>query len=175
MATNQNLLNGQVITAAQCNGGNGIAENGTHYLWSSNEISSQNDNSVEVTVTYEDNLPDPEVSVAKYNLVTILETKDAAGNWHPFHYQFQPFVKQEFGNKHILIFNPRIFNLDEGVPSTISNGLTNIAVESRKQGSLSDNFRICVVVNEFGFDENGATAASFNQVKLTVSYEIDNI
>jgi len=148
-----------------------VVANGSYSLFTSGKVNLvAGDNWLEVVVTYHQNLPDPEVQVSKYNLTAIIETEDDDGNWHPIHFQYRPFIKQETGNIHIIRLDPNAFQLDYGVPSTISNGNTNIAVESIKQGVLPDDFRVKVMVNEFGHDSNGATSASFDEATFSVTY-----
>lgn len=149
-----------------------VTENGQYNLYSSNAINNPTDaNSLRVVVEYKNNLPDPESTVVKYNLVTIVESSDSQGNWYPLHYQYQPFVKEEAGGKHILVLEPSMFTFDEGVPSSIYDGVKNIAIESKKQGRLSDDFRICVFLNENGYGEPGA----FQSVDVSLHYEIYNV
>lgn len=159
------LLNNQLLNNS------GVTGNGQFHLFTSNPVSNSNDrNSLRVVVDYSNNVPDPESTPIAYNLVAIVESSDGQGNWYPLNYQFQPFVKEEQGKKHILTLEPGIFNLDEGVASTVYDGVKNVAVESRKQGHLSDDFRICIILNENGFGSPGA----FQSVNVTIHYEIYN-
>lgn len=145
-----------------------VTANGQYHLYTSNPIANSNDDdSLRVVITYKNNLPDPEQTVVQYNLLAIVESSDGQDNWYPLHYQFQPFVKAELGDKHSLILEPGIFNLDEGVPSSIYDGFKNIAIESKKQGHLSDDFRICILLNENGYGTPGA----FQSVNLDLHYE----
>lgn len=154
----------------------GVNGNGTFPLFISQKFAAPQDFSaadrgLEVIVSYEGNLPDPEVSVAKYNLTCVIETEDEEGNWHPLINQFVPYVKAERGNKFIMRLDPDVLVLDPGVAIEIWNGVRNIAIESVKQGRLPDDFRVGVYVNELGYDALGvATAASFSSTDLTISY-----
>lgn len=156
-----NLLNSEKLLNTAVTG------NGTTRLWESARINPSNaDNAVEVTIKYVANLPDPEQGGTNYRLSALLEREDEVGNWFPFHYQFDAFVKAEYGNTHILRLNPTVFNLDEGVSNAMSDGFNVIALESLKQGTLPDNFRIVILVNENGFGTLGA----FQEVDVTVSF-----
>lgn len=166
------VLNKQLITSADAS----IDGNGTFVLFQSGKFVapqdfSASDKGLEVIITYEDNLPNPETDIAKYNLTCVVQTEDENGNWHPLINQFVPYVKAENGNQHILRLDPNILMLDAGVANEVWNGVSNIAIESNKQGSLPDDFRIVLYVNEYGYDQLGAaTAASFVSVVATVSY-----
>ena len=159
-----NLLNGHTFDNSV------ITDNGTFRLWESAKIDSPNsENGLEVVIKYENPTPDPELGGTNFKLSCILETQDNEGNWHPFHSQFEPFVRPEIqggDQKHVLRIDPTIFNLDEGVINDIWDGFNTVARESRKQGILPDDFRIVLLVNENGF---GGTKP-FAGVTVTVSY-----
>lgn len=152
-----------------------VTGNGTFDLFVSEKQNAPNDyqasdKSLEVIITYADNQPDPEVTVAKYNLSAIVETEDDAGNWHPILNQFRAYVKAENGPQHILRLDPSVIVLDAGVPNDIYNGVSTIAVESIKQGTLPDDFRLKIQCNEYGYDANGPTPASFQSVIVSAAY-----
>lgn len=159
------LLSGSTLSNAPVTG------NGQFELYNSGSIKNSTSAScLRVVVTYANNLPDPESVVVQYRLTAIVESSDGEGSWYPLHYQFQPFIKAEQGAKHILVLEPSIFSFDEGIPNTISDGATNIAVESKKQGRLSDDFRIRLLLSEGGY----GTAGAFQSVDVTLHYEIYN-
>lgn len=156
-----NILNQAVLDASVITG------NGPFRIFESGKIDSPNsENALEVVIEYKGNLPDPEQGGTNYRISALIETEDNAGNWHPIHYQYTPFVKEEQGNKHILRLDPTIFNLDEGVGNAISDGFNIVALESKKQGLLPDDFRIAIVVHENGFGTPGA----FASVVVTASH-----
>ena len=159
-----NLLDKQVFDNTVC------VANGTFRLYESPKIDSPNsDRGLEVVITYEGPTPDPEDGGTNFRFSALLETQDNAGNWHAFHSQFQAFVRPEIqgtSTKHILKVDPTIFQFDEGVANTISDGFTNVATVSKAHGIIPDDFRIVILVNENGF---GGTKP-FTGITLTVSY-----
>jgi hypothetical protein len=159
-----NLLNNFALDATLVTG------NGTFRLWESEKIDSPNsENGLEVVIAYSNPTPDPENGGVNYKVSSILETQDNQGNWHPFHAQYEPFVKPEIhggDTKHVIKIDPAIFNMDEGVINDIWDGFNIVARESRKQGILPDDFRIVLLLNENG---HGGTKP-FEGVNVTVSY-----
>lgn len=149
-----------------------INGNGTFHLFQSGKVNvNAGDNAVEVVIKYIDNVPNPANNqVAKYNLVAVLETQDDDGTWHPFHAQYSTFVNSEDGNVFTIKLDPKIFVFDVGVTNDISNGLSIVSRESIKQGTLPNDFRVCVLVNEFGYIDGVAGIGSFEQTKLTITY-----
>lgn len=146
-----------------------VSGNGQFELYSSQVIRNSNGlNSIRVVINYMDNLPDPEQVVVQYQLTTLVESSDGEGAWYPLHYQYAPFVKADAGSTHILVLEPRLFTFDEGVPFSVTDGVRNIAIESKKQGRMSDDFRVRVLVNENGHGGEGA----FQSVKLGLHYEL---
>lgn len=147
-----------------------VTGNGTFDLFQSAAISnSQAREALRVVIKYEDNLPDPETqSPVYYSLGSRIDSSDGIGNWYPFHFQYKEYVKAEQGQTHILLIQPNLFSLDEGVPFELSDGTKIVSVESRKQASLPDDFRITIFVNERGFGTSGA----FQSVKITSHYEV---
>lgn len=173
----KSIISQQLFTAADA----GINGNGRYCLFQSPTYDAPKDYAaadvgLELVVTYLENLPDPEVQVAKYNLSCILETQDEAGNWHPFHNQFEPYVKAERGNQFILRMDPSKIILDPSVPVDMWDGTQVIARICDAQGRLPDDFRLCIFVNEFGYQVDPAdglnkpTVSSFQQVKVTASF-----
>ncbi len=137
-----------------------VTGNGSYDLYVSPTYSNSNlRTSIKLIVDYEDNQPVPGAIVepVQYDLVAFLESDDGSGNgWYPFHYQFEPYRSPGSGRQHILIMEPSIFNLDEGVPLDIWDGVQVIARQSKKQGSVPDNFRLRIQLNEFRYGEPGA-------------------
>lgn len=159
-----NLLNNTLLDNTN------VTDNGTFELFVSNKIDAPNsDRGLEVVISYSNPTPDPESGGTNFKISAVIETEDNAGNWHPIHYQFNPFIRpavQGGFEKHILRLDPTIFNLDEGVVNDISDGFNIIARESKKQGVLPDDFRIKILVHENGF---GGTKP-FQSVNVSVSY-----
>lgn len=149
-----------------------ITGNGSFDLWISPTVSNSNlRSSIKLIVDYEDNqpvpgsIPDP----VQYDLVAFLESDDGSGGgWYPFHYQFEPYRVPNSGRQHILIMEPGIFNLDEGVPIDIWDGVRVVARQSKKQGSVPDNFRVRIQLNEFRYGEPGA----FQSATISVHYQL---
>lgn len=157
------LING-TVTAAEANDGAGITSNGRHHLWRSNLIPVQPGNTgVRVIVDYGDLLPAKGGTVViKYRLSAVIEAD--AGNY---------VIHNQFGStnnpgQHILLMQPGLFYLDEGVPIYAFVGDELASLEHRKQGTLSEDFRICIVIDEQGFGEPGA----FQSASLNVRYEL---
>lgn len=156
-----NILDNQTLDNTSVTG------NGSFRIFESGKIDSPNStNALEMVISYSGNLPDPELGGTNYQISCILETEDNAGNWHPFHYQYRAYVKEEQGGKHILRLDPTIFYLDEGVSFSISDGFNIVAHESKKQGHLPDDFRLVILVHENGH----GTAGAFQSVNVTASY-----
>lgn len=166
----QSVLNKELLSAESVTG------NGTFDLFVSRKFEAPNDfpassTALELMLTYGSNLPDPEVTNTKYSLSCIVETEDENGNWYPIHNQFRAFVKEEHGAQHILRLDPGVLVLDPGIPNDIWNGVRTIAVESIKQGTLPDDFRFRIQVNEGGYDAAGAvTPSAFQSVELTAAF-----
>lgn len=156
------VLNNQTIDNSSITG------NGSFRIFESAKFTPQTqENALEVVLTYQSPLPNPDTTVVSYQITALLETQDDNNNWHPFHYQFDSFISNSAGNgKYILRLDPKIFNLDEGVSFGVWDGVKTIALESKKQGHLPDDFRIVVVVHEAGY----GAASAFQSVDLSVSY-----
>lgn len=174
MGVKATLQDQQLISKAQAKdnaGVLGIPDNGVYHLYTSpKQITSSLDNALEVVIKYAENLPNPALGqLARYNLIAVIETEDDDGSWHPIHAQFSPYVNPDDGGIFVIKLDPAIFVIDNGVTNDISNGFSIISRECVKQGTLPDDFRICILVNDYSF-QNGVSNGGFEEVKLTVTY-----
>lgn len=165
----KNLINSEILTATPTNLP-AVDSNGTFRLYESAKIDSPNsENGLEVVITYKGMTPDPSNGGTNFRVSAIIETEDIAGNWHPFHSQYESFVRpadDQNDQKHIIKCDPKIFNLDEGVINDVSDGFAIVARESRKQALLPDDFRVVILLSENGFGTTGA----FQSIPVTISY-----
>jgi hypothetical protein len=61
---------------------------------------------------------------------------------------FEPHNPASPTDRHIVIIQPNIFNIDEGVPVDLFDGVGNVTRVSRQQGVIGGDFRIITEVSD---------------------------
>lgn len=165
------LIANQTVTALDA----GIAGNGTHHLFISDEIATNNNKAVDIDLAVSNFTPNRDAG-GQSILSMVVERKDDAGNWHPYFSLHDPVRAISYGpteNGGVIPdqqmrVGPNIFQLEGDRAFDISNGLSTIAQEHKKQGVMPSRFRICVIVHESAFGNAGA----FQEVTLSLDYEL---
>ena len=93
-----------------------ITGNGKFTVKTSNSFNNTSSyNSISVIVEFSDLVPDPENISTNYSLRAVVETSDDQGHWWPIGAQFEPLRRLSQGARQIIVIQPNIFNIDEGV------------------------------------------------------------
>lgn len=150
--------------------------NGTWDLWTSGKQSVASPDAMELTVEYKNPIPysDNDESPpgannvtpnpTQYALSAILEEEVESGVWVPFHAQGYEFRNTRNGSVHRLVVDPRRFLLEP--VNIIQAGEHVLFVESAKQMTLPDNFRVRIELQETGF----GTPGQLSSVTISASY-----
>lgn len=128
-------------------------------------------NSIFLHMEFMDILPDQDALNPFYWINVQLETGDNAGNWWPIGHMFEPFRFAHNGTKNIIVVQPNIFNIDEGVPIALWDGIAVSQLISRQQGILGVNFRVRFLIREEKYGEPNA----FQSMKVNVFGERYNV
>lgn len=152
-----------------------IGANGKYHAYISNEISTTNNQAIDVNLAIHELLPNRQ-SLGKAMVMVVMERKDDGGNWHPIHTLFNPVQAisyDETENGGIipiqqLSYGPNIFNFDGNVSVDASDGISIIMQDHQKRGVLPDKIRLCVIVHERGFGTLGA----FDHITFSLDYEL---
>ncbi len=103
--------------------------------------------SLVVDIDYDEILPDVTAGAPPFLIGAVVESKDAAGRWHPKCYQFNPVRNSEDAATRILRLQPNLSDTNAGIDDSMFPLNRELARTSRHQGSLPDQpWRICIVV-----------------------------
>lgn len=152
-----------------------IDSNGKYHAYVSPEISTNNNQAVEVVLKVHEFLPNRQ-GLGKAKCMLIMERKDDAGNWHPIHSLYQSidaisFDETENGGiipDQQLSYGPNVFNLDGSVSIDASDGVNIISQDHQKRGVLADKIRFCVIIHERAYGLTGA----FDSIEISLDYEL---
>lgn len=108
--------------------------------------------SIHLNVLFSNILPDPEQATQKgWRIRAVIET-EGAGNppnwWNPVGHMFEPLGDPGQGLRHVVVIQPNLVNLFEGVPLDLSDPLGNITRLSKQQGVLLTDFRVRLEVSD---------------------------
>lgn len=153
-----------------------ISGNGKYHAYRSAEISTNNNKALDATLQVHSFLPNRQ-NLGRSLCMMVLERKDDAGNWHPFHGMYHPLQAVSYDateNGGIipdqqLSYGPAIVNFDGAVSFDSSDGVNIIAQDHRKQGVLPDKIRFCVLIHEKVFD---IPASKFASITFSIDYEL---
>ena len=151
-----------------------ITENGRHIAYRSNEIATNNNKAIHSTLQIASINPS-RVDSAGAIVSFLVERKDDAGNWHPFHSLLEPYFAiqsdpSENGGiipDHVLSIGPNLENAD--TPYDATDGVNVTSRESQKRGVCPDKIRFVVVVHERKFGTLGA----FQDITFSIDYELE--
>ena len=128
-----------------------ITGNGKFILDTSPVI--QNTNALDsILVDFEISSLSPTTSASDYYLQLSIEVGDGAGVFHPIGLMFEPLRRLTQGPRNLIVVQPNIFNINEGVPVDTWDGAKVTTRISRQQGILGQEFHtvLTILENQYG-------------------------
>lgn len=96
-------------------------------------------------------VPDPVTATAAGWRIRCVVESQGEGNpaWFlPVGSMFESHAPASPEDRHVIIVQPNIFNIDEGVPLDLFDGAGNITRISRQQGIIATDFRVITEVSD---------------------------
>ena len=150
------LANNLTITNA------GITDNGVFTVWTSSNISNNNNlYGLRLVIDYAN--PNP----TDVSITAIVEASQA-GMWFPVAYQFNPFNNIDNGPQRIILVLPNTSSDSAGIDDDMYVGNSVIARISRQQGKAGSTMRVRLVAQE----NNYGLSNQFQSVKVSIYGEL---
>lgn len=140
----------------------GITGNGVFTIWTSSNISNNNNlYGMRLIVEYSNPLP---TSVSVTAVVEALQS----GMWFPVAYQFNSFNNMDNGPQRILLLLPNISSDNAGIDDDMYVGNSVIARISRQQGKAGATMRVRLIAQENSY----GTGSQFESIKVSMYGEL---
>ena len=142
-----------------------VTNNGKFVLDTSSDYNNTGSyNSIRAIGEFSSLTPDPDTNNTNYAIRFVVESSDDSGHWFPIGAMFEPIRHLGGGSRHIIIVQPNIFNIDEGVPVDDWDGQNVTTRISRQQGSLGVDYRVKLEIVESKY----GTADAFSSLNITL-------
>lgn len=123
---------------------------GVRVALASSDLVSNNNGQRGLNVNAEFSALSPNVPGASFELMLVVEGKDASGNWYDVGYQFSPFKYMGIAPKRRISVDPTVDTFNDGIDSTVYVANAESSRVSRQRGFIPpDGFRVCLYLVEY--------------------------